>query len=294
MKTMKLKRIYLIHIIICGLYLLALYGCGGGETGSEEKEINQGLFLDSPVEGLEYISDNNFGITDANGTFKYADGSTVKFFIGDILVGEAIGKPIITPADLVPGSQNELDPTVTNIARFLLSIDDDANPENGIFINEKVKNDAVGRSVNFAQGLDEFEADSNVQTVIADLTSATLAGSRPLISKLETQDHLRRTLLEINGESVGEICSKPPCIMIKEIWSDQFEGIRANYLSWEAGVPSNKKNYILMGASSDLKPHVKAELSIIPTDMAVIQSVLVRLAIISHDKIIPVGVGSFD
>ena len=109
-------------------------GSGGGVA------VKQGQFIDTTVEGLSYISGSQSGVTDANGWFTYEEGATVKFFIGDIVIGEAMGKSIITPVDLVQGAIDETDSTVTNIASFLQTLDVDADLSNGITITDYVSN----------------------------------------------------------------------------------------------------------------------------------------------------------
>jgi len=98
-----------------------------------------GVFLDSAVQGISYVSGGVSGITDANGTFTYEVGSVVRFMIGDVVIGEAPGQSVITPIDLVSGSDAS-HPTVINIVCFLLTLDEDGNPDNGIQISEAVRN----------------------------------------------------------------------------------------------------------------------------------------------------------
>jgi len=101
----------------------------------------------------------------------------------------------MTPLDLVPGAISEVDDTVTNIARFVQTIDDDDDPTNGITVTEAVRNSAAGKSIDFTQNGTTFGADPNVLSVVSDLTSQTQAGTRPLISTQSAQDHLRSTLI---------------------------------------------------------------------------------------------------
>jgi hypothetical protein len=158
--------------------------------------VNQGQFLDSPVEGLSFISGGESGVTDAAGMFTFEEGATVEFSIGGIVVGEATAQSIMTPVDLVPGARGETNPTVINISRFLQTLDNDNNPGNGITITGSVRTQAAGASIDFDQDVIAFENDSNVQAVVAELTALTDAGARPLTSSQEAQDHLRNTLLE--------------------------------------------------------------------------------------------------
>lgn len=85
--------------------------------------ISTGRFIDAPVEGLGYASGDISGLTGELGEFEYQPGQSVRFFIGDIVLGEApAGKGIITPMDLVPSADIDA-PAVVNIARLLQSLD---------------------------------------------------------------------------------------------------------------------------------------------------------------------------
>lgn len=179
------------------IYILAACGGGGGSSSpppsSEVAITANGILLDSPVEGARYVSGSVAGITDANGTFQYEIGDSVRFYVGDILLGEAVGKPMITPVDFISGADINND-TVTNIARFLQTIDEDKNPDNGIQISQNVRNLAKNRSVRFSQSPAAFDSDGKVQIIISELTAATVAGARALVSSTIAQNHLSQSI----------------------------------------------------------------------------------------------------
>lgn len=192
MKKMKREQ---FGIIILSAFLAA---CGGGDGGGGGGvEVKSGLFVDSAVEGIQFVSGGQSGITDDKGTFQYETGATVRFSIGNIAIGEGTPQPVMTPLDLVPGALDETHPTVINIARFVLTLDDDGDPSNGIKITQAVRDAALGKSINFAQSVSDFENDANVQGIISDLTSLTTAGNRTLISTADAQIHLMNTLIGI-------------------------------------------------------------------------------------------------
>lgn len=183
-------------VFIC-LMILVLPACGGGGGSSGGASsgggTGTGVFLDSAVEGISYVSGSVSGITDANGTFTYEVGSVVRFMIGDVVIGEALGQSVITPIDLVSGSDAS-HPTVLNIVCFLLTLDEDGDPDNGIQISEMIRNLAQGKSIYFAQNTNLFAADGNVQTVVSELTAVTAAGARTLVTSSYSQSHLSSTI----------------------------------------------------------------------------------------------------
>ena len=195
-----------IALASLGLLSVALVACGGGSGGGGGTGTNTGIFVDSPVEGLRYVTDSLDGQTDAGGRFNYRAGETIEFYVGDILIGAATGALELSPIDLVPGARNENHPAVTNIARFLQTIDDDGNPSNGIRITEVVGDLARGETINFNQSISNFENDGAVQVVVTSLTSATPAGARSLVPTSVAQEHLRSSLLSLlEGAWIGTI-----------------------------------------------------------------------------------------
>ena len=140
----------MIRICICTFALLILTACGGGGGGSSSPDSNvqtssgsnvqKGVFIDSAVEGITFKTATQSGTTESAGTFNYLPGEIVSFYIGDILIGSSQGQALLTPLDFVSGATDETnpqvtDPYVTNILRFLQSLDSDNDPVNGITIS---------------------------------------------------------------------------------------------------------------------------------------------------------------
>lgn len=161
------------------------------------REVKKGVFLGEPVEGLEFRSADLTGVTGQNGIFEYKIDSNIQFFIGGIVLGSAIAKPIITPMDLIRETLTETTEFAVNIARFLETLDNDANTENGIKINEEVRRLAIDMSINFKQGGKAFEDDTDVQKVIEQLTALAGVGTRKLVPAEVVRQRLERTLLGI-------------------------------------------------------------------------------------------------
>lgn len=195
-----MKTQLLLPVIISLFLLLSACSSGGGGGGGNSPDNNatqSGVFIDSPVEGLSYASATLNGTTDADGTFSYETNETVTFSIGDITLGSTSGAAVITPVDMVNGATSETDPVVTNIARFLQTLDDDGNPDNGIMISNTVSNLAAGKNIDFMLSTSDFENNGNVQTVIADLTASTSAGARTLVTATQAQTHLNGSLIAL-------------------------------------------------------------------------------------------------
>ncbi len=120
-----------------------IVGCGGGGGSSTSGGVTAaatatGQFKDSNTAGLSYVSGAQSGVTSIDGSFIYEVGNTVAFSVGGVTIGTSNGKSIITPLDLVPGSSTST-VEVQNIVRFLVMLDNDGDPSNGINISSSVQ-----------------------------------------------------------------------------------------------------------------------------------------------------------
>lgn len=121
-------------LLIVSLFTLSACGSGGGSSGS----VFDGVFKDSNVSGLAFESGDQKGTTDDLGAFKYEEGENVSFSIGAVNLGTGLGKSIMTPLDLV--ANGKLTTTeVINKVRFLMMLDEDNTPSNGIEISKGVQ-----------------------------------------------------------------------------------------------------------------------------------------------------------
>ena len=162
--------------------------------------IKDGRLIDGPVQGVGYESGDQAGITGSDGEFRYEAGNTVRFFIGDITLGEAApGKPLMTPLDLVPGGTLDT-PAVINIARLLQSLD--AVPgDNRITIPGTLRRAAVQGNVHLSASLGslDFSDDAAFINAAAQLT-ATLTAAYPftavLVDEVTARRHLAASLAE--------------------------------------------------------------------------------------------------
>ena len=159
--------------------------------------VKEGVFVDSIVSGLQYETETQTGNTSSLGIFRYKEGETVKFAVGDIVLGESRGKSKVTPVDLVEGAVDEENNTVTNIVRFLLTMDIDGNWSNGIHISTGIRIECEGRNINFEQSTENFEKDVDVVNLFDTLNALryfTGETDRSLVSLTSAREHLKKNL----------------------------------------------------------------------------------------------------
>ncbi len=198
-KTMTIRTH--IRAVLLLLASLILGACGGGSNGSSGANAggvsgaaSQGQFVDSIVIGLRYETPTGAGVTDAQGRFDYRSGETVRFFVGDIFIGETVGQAVVTPVELVAGAVDENDTRVLNIAIFLQSIDDDGIESNGIRITDLAHAAAVGQSVDFTLPAATFDADGALQILISAITAAN-GQARGMVPRAQARDAFARNLI---------------------------------------------------------------------------------------------------
>ena len=190
----------LIPILIVAV-TIGLIGCGGGggDGGGSNSAlvsgVQEGVFVDSPVQGLHYETNTQSGTTDANGKFFYKEGETVTFSMGDLVLGEAMAASVMTPIDMVPDATDETHPTVTNMIRFMQTLDEDNNLDNGIFLPPYVMEELQGRQIDFNMDPVEFENDVDVQ-MFMDTLHAMYASyaDRMMVNEEDAQLHMRNTM----------------------------------------------------------------------------------------------------
>jgi len=211
------------------LFLISLVVAAACSSGGES-ELLTGRFVDDPVEGLRFETATESGETDANGEFRYRTGQTVRFLVGDIVVGEAPGAETITPFDLAgiapPMTSAEvyrlwqqfaITPidVVANIAVFLQAIDDDGDPSNGIRVPPEIHDLAAGVSIDFFRKAAEnegqrlFAQQFAFRKLLADGGAAGLwGGSRTACNPAYAMDALYEGLgltLSIRTEEMTEL-----------------------------------------------------------------------------------------
>ena len=113
--------------------------------------------------------DNSLGrrVIESRGIFQFSPGQTVEFSIGGVIIGSALAQAVLTPVDLVAGGSAD-NTEVQNIARFLMLLDENNDPSDGIAISESVRDAAENwTQVDFGTA----NLDNELVTIISDVAS---------------------------------------------------------------------------------------------------------------------------
>ena len=100
--------------------------------------------------------------------FIYEVGQQVSFNLGNVTLGSATGRSVLTPVDLVAGGSSS-STEVLNLVRFLLMLDDDGDSSNGINISSAVQTVAENWS---AVDFTTANLQSELSSIISDTASA--------------------------------------------------------------------------------------------------------------------------
>ena len=181
-------------LILASVNILALTflsSCGGG--GGDAPASITGVFLDSPVNGLKYEANpsGHTGTTRGGGKFICKQGDTIGFYVGDVALGQTQCKEIVTPIDLVPGAIDDKNPIVTNIARFLISLDDDQQETMLINISPDTTEVVTETPIDITNPELDFDNDVDLEALFIRLNVTPVTAS-------EAQFHLRTALNAIN------------------------------------------------------------------------------------------------
>jgi hypothetical protein len=165
------------------------FSSGGGSGGKvivkdddddDDEEITPqsaqvGNFDNPTTAGINYTSDSVSGITEGNGQFRYIEGESVRFFIGDIALGAPVkGKPVISPKDLV-ATDSDGAAAARNISRLLSALDADRADE-VVTIPTAVRraavrsNASVSDAIEFLDFSDEVAFANAASQLVAVLT----------------------------------------------------------------------------------------------------------------------------
>lgn len=107
----------------------------------------QGNFV-GPVHGLGYSTPTHSGVTGDQGGFSFYPGEDISFWIGSAYIGSGKADQRVSPLDLFPALEIS-DTGVVNIARLLLSLDADENPNGTVEIPKEVAGAIGATAIDF-------------------------------------------------------------------------------------------------------------------------------------------------
>lgn len=155
----------LLCIALAGL----LSACGGSDDNSSTPPTSNigtqtGVLTDAVITGVRYVTSSGAtGFTNDDGEFNFNEGETVKFYIGDVQLGDEIeAKERVTPLDLAETENARL-----NLLVFLQSLDGDDNDDK-LQISTATTDALKNQSINFDQPYNDFKNEAIVKTVIPE------------------------------------------------------------------------------------------------------------------------------
>ena len=216
--------------------LLALAACGGDSDndhgGSSGPATRTGTFVDSPVAGLDYAgTDSASGVTNDAGEFRYRDGETLTFSIGDLPLGSAKGARQLTPLTITEGADSPEDDSVSNKLVLLQTLDQDGDLNNGIQISEAIRA-LVSEN---AAGIDFDQPTDSFRTSLAPLMTALET------SELFTDTDPRARQVREAADALAHFSRSTGARAVVRTTGGELRGFEANDTTWQfLGIPYAK------------------------------------------------------
>ena len=174
------------YVIAAAAALLCACSGGGGDSGSGGSQgagVQKGFFRGGDVAGLDFVSGAQKGTTDAAGAYSCETGRQVTFSIGSVTLGQTDCASLAHAAALTD-SGLPTDPVALNIMRFLMLLDQDQDPENGILISKPLQSVAASwnqldfSAADFESELVQVSSDiASVETRVPNVPDAAAASA---------------------------------------------------------------------------------------------------------------------
>jgi hypothetical protein len=168
-----------------------------------------GVFA-GPIAGLKYQTPTLSGVTTDKGEFQYRADEAISFLIGGIVLGAIEAAPRLNLAQLanrVDGKIDKLlDPSVTNLARFVHTLDQEGSIESGVKIAAVVHELIGSAPINFSPpvmpmgqgGAGDFANDPTLLLILETLNATpgvfTAKTPRILCDAATSRNELRRNI----------------------------------------------------------------------------------------------------
>lgn len=191
---MKHSRLSLLSLAVI------LAACGGNDspatvTAPARTQVS-GVFLDSAVEGAEYVAGTAArATTGTKGEFACLEGDTVSFALGGISLGTAACSATITPLQLAGGTDIK-DIKVINRLLALQLLDEDGDPSNGIAITPGIRTALAGKNLDFTGAPATFDKALSILLASAGARYAerTIDDARRMLVREHFEDTLAARL----------------------------------------------------------------------------------------------------
>ena len=121
------------------LSALILSGCGGGGSSADVSQTTsdtstsstgEAFYVDAAISGINYRCGTREGTTDDKGTFTFETGEGCSFIIGQMQIRTVDASALSNGVTIFESNPN--------VAALLQSLDNDHDPENGIYISSAV------------------------------------------------------------------------------------------------------------------------------------------------------------
>lgn len=174
-----------------------------------QSPVLTGVFA-GPIAGLKYQTPTLSGVTNDSGEFQYRADEAITFLVGGIVLGATEAAPRLNLAQLanrVDGKIDKLlDPSVTNLARFVHTLDQAGSIESGVTIAPVVHELIGSAPINFSPpvmpmgqgGASDFANDPVLRHILESLnaTPGVFTGKTPrtLCDAATSRNELRRNI----------------------------------------------------------------------------------------------------
>jgi len=179
-----MKTKHIVQWLVLPASTFFLVGCGGGSGSDTSVSVatGQAFYVDSAVSGVDYTCGGHTGVTGSKGEFTFESGHSCTFSLEKIKLRE------VTADKLENGK--EIQETNIDVARVLLSLDRDHNPDNGISIDGGI----VKSLIDF--GMTKFEDILQEWSFIPGFTMISDAAAKAHLIKSIVKAHTLYTNID--------------------------------------------------------------------------------------------------
>ena len=185
--VLKKSRKLLVASALC----IGFIGCGGGGGGVTSSSTGTGYYVDSAVAGVSYTCGSQTGITDEDGKFTFEKGKECTFEVAGVTLKKV-------PADNLADNVKIIESNLT-VARFVQSLDNDGNPNNGIKITDETKT-ALKKAFQEENITTISDATTKLAVVVDHVKQEDSNFNGRVVTEEEAQTHLTQTQTDITKE----------------------------------------------------------------------------------------------